>query len=378
MIDTSKWPLLLKNYDKLHVRTGPCSLIPAGHSPLRRPIKEYMTYGCLNLEKPSKASSHEVVTWLKKILHVEKIGNSETLDYKDNGNLILCINRATRIVKIQQGAGQTYCCICRFLNHVGDGALGVVRTIETLTGALFQRAPRISGVKNQLRIRTIYQNRLLEYHDHQRLAVLRLKCQAGTYVRTLCVHIGLILGVGGHMQDLRRIRSGLLGDNDNLVTMHDVLDAMWFFSSNANDVFLRRVIMPLEVLLLSFKRIVVKDSAINALCYGAKLMIPGLLRFEDGVEIDDKVVLITTKGEAVGIGTAQMNTSMMASYGHGSVVKINKVIMERNMYPRRWSTGLIKDEKIQGSQEAMSSTVLMYLKKARNYQNISSGNAQCS
>ena len=47
--------------------------------------------------------------------------------------------------------------------------------------------------------------------------------------------------------------------------------------------------MPLEVLLTNFKRVVVKDSAINAICYGAKLMIPGLLRYEAGIEIDDEV-----------------------------------------------------------------------------------------
>lgn len=52
-----------------------------------------------------------------------------------------------------------------------------------------------------------------------------MSCEAGTYVRTLCVHLGLILGVGGHMEELRRVRSGIMDENDNLVTMHDVKDA---------------------------------------------------------------------------------------------------------------------------------------------------------
>ena len=50
-------------------------------------------------------------------------------------------------------------------------------------------------------------------------------CEAGTYVRTLCVHLGLLLGTGGHMQELRRVRSGIMGERDNMATMHDVLDA---------------------------------------------------------------------------------------------------------------------------------------------------------
>lgn len=59
-LDTSKWPLLLKNYDKLNVRTGHYTPIPNGYTPLKRPLKEYMLYGCVNLDKPSNPSSHEV------------------------------------------------------------------------------------------------------------------------------------------------------------------------------------------------------------------------------------------------------------------------------------------------------------------------------
>ena len=75
-LDTSKWPLLLKNYDKLNVRTGHYTPIPAGHTPLRRPLKEYLAYGAINLDKPANPSSHEVVAWIKRMLrasHIERI-----------------------------------------------------------------------------------------------------------------------------------------------------------------------------------------------------------------------------------------------------------------------------------------------------------------
>lgn len=52
--------------------------------------------------------------------------------------------------------------------------------------------------------------------------------------------------------------------------------------------------MPLEVVLMKHKRIVMKDSAVNAICYGAKLMVPGLLRFENDIEVDDEVGLTRT------------------------------------------------------------------------------------
>jgi hypothetical protein len=188
-LDTSKWPLLLKNYDKLNVRTGHYTPIPAGSTPLRRSLKEYLSYGCINLDKPANPSSHEVVAWIRRMLRVEKTGHSGTLDpkvmlgsgcrglwrqrpqtwglwarraawppwaarerqttrraeaangrraslesnwLKDRpcavlccavrlqvtGNLIVCIDRATRLVKAQQAAGKEYVCICRFHSKV--------------------------------------------------------------------------------------------------------------------------------------------------------------------------------------------------------------------------------------------------------------------
>lgn len=45
------------------------------------------------------------------------------------------------------------------------------------------------------------------------IGVFWVSCEAGTYIRSLCVHIGLMLGVGGHMQELRRVRSGIQSEN---------------------------------------------------------------------------------------------------------------------------------------------------------------------
>ncbi|KAE9591830.1 hypothetical protein Lal_00038660 [Lupinus albus] len=337
-IDTSNWPILLKNYDRLNVRTGHYTPLPSGYSPLKRPLPEYLKYGVINLDKPANPSSHEVVAWIKRIIRVEKTGHSGTLDPKVTGNLIVCIDRATRLVKSQQGAGKEYVCIARLHSAVPDVAK-VARALETLTGAVFQRPPLISAVKRQLRIRTIYESKLLEYDADKHLVVFWISCEAGTYVRTMCVHLGLVLGVGGHMQELRRVRSGIMGEKDNMVTMHDVIDAQWVYDNYRDETYLRRVVMPLEVLLTSYKRLVVKDSAVNAICYGAKLMIPGLLRFENDIEVGEEIVLMTTKGEAIALGIAEMTTAVMATCDHGVVAKIKRVVMDRDTYPRKWGLG---------------------------------------
>jgi tRNA U55 pseudouridine synthase TruB len=68
-------------------------------------------------------------------------------------------------------------------------------------------------VKRDLRIRTIYESKLIEYDSEKRLGIFWISCEAGTYVRTMCTHLGLLLGTGGHMEELRRVRSGTFDEN---------------------------------------------------------------------------------------------------------------------------------------------------------------------
>ena len=337
-IDTSDWPLLLKNFDKLLVRSYKYTPINAGSSPTQRPLEEHLKYGVINLDKPANPSSHEIVAWIKKILEVEKTGHSGTLDPKVTGCLIVCLNRATRLVKAQQSAGKEYVGIVKFHNPIEDKSV-VEDCLKRLQGACFQRPPLISSVKRELRIRTIYDYKLIEFDKEKNMAIFWISCEAGTYVRTMCVHMGLLAKTGGHMQELRRVRSGILKEDESMVTMHDVLDAQYIYKQTKNEDYLRRVVRPLEILLTNYPRIVIKDSAVNAICYGAKLTVPGVLRFEANIENGKEIVLITTKGEAIAIAIAEMTSSVLASCDHGIVCKTKRVIMDRETYPRKWGLG---------------------------------------
>ena len=72
VLDTGDWPLLLKNYNRLLVRTGHFTPIPVGCTPLKRDLKSYISSGVINLDKPSNPSSHEVVAWVKRMLRFER------------------------------------------------------------------------------------------------------------------------------------------------------------------------------------------------------------------------------------------------------------------------------------------------------------------
>ena len=310
-------------------------------------MEEHLKYGVINLDKPANPSSHEIVAWIKKILKVEKTGHSGTLDPKVTGCLIVCLNRATRLVKAQQSAGKEYVGIVKFHNPI-ESAAEVEDCLKRLQGACFQRPPLISSVKRDLRVRSIYDYKLFEFDKTNNMAIFWISCEAGTYVRTMCVHLGLLAKTGGHMQELRRVRSGILREDETMVTMHDVLDAQYVYEQTKKEDYLRRVVRPLELLLTNYPRIVIKDSAVNALCYGAKLTVPGVLRFENGIENGKEVVIITTKGEAVAIAIAEMTSSTLASCDHGIVCKTKRVIMDRETYPRKWGLGpyAVKKQKL--------------------------------
>jgi len=133
--------------------------------------------------------------------------------------------------------------------------------------------------------------------------------------------------------------NGIMDENKYLVTMHDVLDAEHVYRTKKNETPLRKAILPMEILLTTYPRVVVKDSCVDAVCYGAKLMIPGVLKFESNIEIGQEIVLITTKGEAIALAVAQMATSDIANCDHGVVAKTKRVILDRGTYPRKWGLG---------------------------------------
>uniref|UniRef100_T1GWM1 PUA domain-containing protein n=1 Tax=Megaselia scalaris TaxID=36166 RepID=T1GWM1_MEGSC len=188
------------------------------------------------------------------------------------------------------------------------------------------------------------------------MGVFWVSCEAGSYIRTMCVHLGLILGVGGQMIELRRVRSGIQGERDGMVTMHDVLDAQWLYDNHKDESLLRRVVKPLEGLLIRHKRIIVKDSTVNSICYGAKIMLPGVLRYEDGIEMDQEIVIVTTKGEAICLAIAQMTTATISTCDHGVVAKIKELSWNKALIasgkldkfgrpnentPKEWLTGYV-------------------------------------
>ena len=302
-----------------------------GKKPEDRSVEELLEMGMINLDKPSGPTSHQVVSWVREILSAKNVGHGGTLDPRVTGVLPVAINRGTKLLKVLLTAGKEYVGIMRLHREVSEDILRAV--FEKFVGEIYQVPPVKSAVKRARRKRRIYYLDIIEIEGRD--VLFRVGCEAGTYIRRLCVDIGKKLGVGAHMQELRRTRVGTLSEEES-VTLHDLKDAYELWREDGYEEEIRRCIKPIERMLDHLPKIVVRDSAVDALCHGASLTLPGVLEIDSDIKKGDVVAVMTLKGEAVMIGKANMSTEEMLIRDTGVCVIPERVVMERGTYPPMW------------------------------------------
>ncbi len=302
-----------------------------GIYPYKRPIEEYIKKGFVCIDKPMGPSSHEVVVWVRRILGVKKTGHAGTLDPRVTGVLPVFIEDATKLVRFLQGSQKEYVALMRL--HSDASKKEVEKTLRLFTGKIYQRPPLKSAVKKRLRVREIYGIDLLEVEGRD--VLFKVKCEAGTYIRKLCTDVGEVMGTGAHMQELRRIKTGHF-DESMCYTLHDLLDAYVMWKEEGEEKYLREIVKPMELAVVHMPKIVVKDTAVDAICHGANLMAKGVAYVEKNVKPNRDVAIFTLKHELVAIGKAKKSAEDIVKMRCGEVVNIERVVMERGVYPSVW------------------------------------------
>ncbi|MEM2282559.1 MAG: RNA-guided pseudouridylation complex pseudouridine synthase subunit Cbf5 [Candidatus Hadarchaeales archaeon] len=303
-----------------------------GCEPAARPISEHLRLGFLNLDKPVGPTSHEVVTWVKRILEVRKTGHAGTLDPKVSGVLPVALEDSTRALQALSRADKEYVCLVHLHSSVPQHKLEKV--LSEFTGEIYQRPPLRSAVKRQVRIRRIHHLKLLERDGKE--VLLGVRCEAGTYIRKLVFDMGEALGCGAHMLELRRTASGPFREDETLVRLQDVADAYAFWKEEGREDLLRKVVLPVEACVRDLPKIVIRDGAIDAICHGASLAAPGVLSVESGASVGDLVAVMSLKGELVALMEATMTSKQIAEADRGLVAKPVRVVMKPGTYPRKW------------------------------------------
>ena len=300
-----------------------------GKIPTNRTIEELLQFGIMNLDKPPKPTSHEVVSYVKKILDLPRAGHSGTLDPQVTGILPIALGKATRILDTLLLAGKEY--ICNMKLHKDIEEVRIKEIMKEYLGEIYQRPPLRSSVKRVLRTRRIYENEIIQIKERE--VLFRVSCQAGTYIRKYCHDIGQSLSCGAHMKELRRIRTGPFTEESHLATLQDLFDAyMWLKEENDENP-LRNIILPMEFGVKHLPKVFVKDSTVDSLCHGAPLALPGVSKYTDKFTEGELIGIFTLKHELVALGETQMTPESVQDSEHGIFARVKRVLMPIGTYP---------------------------------------------
>lgn len=300
-----------------------------GKHPSERTLKESLDFGIINIDKPSGPTSHQVSAYVQGILEINKSGHSGTLDPKVTGVLPVALGSGTKIVQALLPAGKEYV-VLMHLHKVIDKQL-IINAINSFIGKIKQLPPIKCAVKREWRYRKIYYIDIIEIEEQD--VLMRVGCQAGTYMRKLCTDIGGKLRVGGHMAELRRTKAGPFNE-DTSVTLHDLKDAYQIYKEEGREDLLKKIILPIEAGVRHLSKIWVIDSAVDTLCNGANLNAPGIAKIETGMQADELVAIMTLKDELICIGMSKMHSNEMKKAQKGLAVTTSKVFMAPGIYPK--------------------------------------------
>lgn len=306
-----------------------------GCDPESRPIEEHLELGVINLDKVQGPTSHEVVSWVKRILRVKKAGHGGTLDPKVSGVLPVGLSRATKLTQSLLNAGKEYITVMYL--HSDIDLEEVEEVADKFVGEITQVPPVRASVKRRPRKRRIYYLDLLEKEGRD--VLFKVGCQAGTYIRKLCHDMGEEIGCGAHMAELRRTQTGPFEEDNTLTTLQEVADAYAFWKEDGLENPLREAILPAEKMVDHLPKIVVRDGAVDALCHGASLAAPGVLSVETDIEEGTLCAEMTIKGELIALAKASMSSEDVLEADHGIVAEPERVVMKPDTYPRNWDEG---------------------------------------
>lgn len=302
-----------------------------GKYPASRTIEELLRNGIIILDKPTGPTSHQVDAWVKRILGVPKCSHGGTLDPRVSGVLLIALDNATKLMPILLSSKKEYVALVYLHADVPENKIR--KACAEFLGKIKQLPPKKSAVARRVREREIYSLEILEISG--RNILMRVGCEAGTYIRRLADDIGKNLGCGGHLQELRRTKSGIFSE-EKIITLQKLSDAFAVWKESGNEQPLREIILPLELVADNMRVVVVKDSAVDAVCNGAPLGCGGLVLAQKNILPEDWTAILSLKGEMVAFGKAKMPAEEMVKKKMGLAVKTDKVLLAKGTYPSAW------------------------------------------
>ena len=302
-----------------------------GTRPDDRTLEERIRLGVAVVDKPQGPTSHQVSAWVRDMFGVPKAGHSGTLDPHVTGVLPVALADATRAIDAVLEGDKEYVGVMQLHQDVEERR--VRSMMGRFVGDIYQIPPVRSAVRREQRVRHIEELEFLELSG--RNVLFRVRCESGTYIRTLCADLGEALGVGANMLDLRRTRTASFPESEAhpLNAFHD---ALVYWREEQDEAPLRALLRPMESLLAPLPKIVVKDTAVDAVCHGANVHVPGVAKLSPHIRRGQLVGVFTGKEEAVALAKAMMATDEIVVAKSGVAADVARVLMNPGTYPKLW------------------------------------------
>ncbi|VVC01430.1 putative tRNA pseudouridine synthase B [uncultured archaeon] len=294
-------------------------------------LEELLSCSFVIVDKPRGPSSHEVSAFVRKILGAEKSGHAGTLDPQVSGVLPVGIGKATRLLPYLTSKDKKYVCLMKTGREMKQEELAAL--FKRFTGTITQTPPKMSAVRKRPRQRKVFYINLLQLQSTK--VLFEVHCEAGTYVRVLVSDFGKYCG-GAEMLELRRTSVGAIPESA-AHTLQEISDAMWLAHEKRDESAIGKILVPASEA-LSLPKMVLQDSAVEAVCAGSSLYRPGLSSFDGGISEGATVALKTEKEELIGVGRAIASSEKMGTESKGAVAVPLTIVMKRGTYPRVWGS----------------------------------------
>ena len=259
--------------------------------------------GFFVIDKPYGPTSHQVDSWVRDILNEKKVGHVGTLDPNATGVLVMAIGKAVKLIDIVHEMPKEYVATMRFHSDVPEETIR--SRMKEFVGEIYQIPPIRSAVARSLRIRRIYSIDNIEVAG--RVVLFRVKCESGTYIRSLCTDLGYACGTTGQMLDLRRTKTGHFTE-EQVITLQDLAD-YFYLSRNGRPELLNKHFISMETFFSKYPKIVVKSSAIENISHGSDLFPGGIKAITGNPVKGDRVCVIDENNSVVATGIMLVNAS---------------------------------------------------------------------
>ena len=297
-----------------------------GKEPNNLTLKELLNESVLSINKPEGPTSHQTAEYVKEILNVNKAGHGGTLDPLVTGVLPIALNNATKVLQTLLKGGKEYIALAHF--HQPITKEQIQNIINNFQKKITQLPPVRSAVKRIERQRNVYYINILEHKEKELL--FQIGCEAGTYIRKIIHDMGKSVNTNAHMVQLIRTKAGPFTDKE-WYSLYELKDAYESYKSG-DETLLKKILKPKEFAVNHLPKIYIHDSAVDPLCHGAQLTLPGISKLDDKIEPDEMIGILTLKGELLALAKSLLTSKKMIENQKGFASKTLRVFMKEGTY----------------------------------------------